>query len=489
MQRKRAGKDLLALLLVLTVGLSACGGGGGAKPASAPDPTPAPSCDVTVLPGGDIQAGINQAIAAGGGVVCLSAGTWTLTSTLTVGSNITLTGSGPGTLIQGPSTVYNWPLISVPTSATPQNVMVSDMVIDGQVPNSVAFDPNNGYANSLGLYFYDSNGPGKNLTISGIEVRNTSEALHAKGFDGVRVSNCYFHDNGVMLSATLGNHNFYLLRDSNVTISNVRVVGSWTGAGLHLRDMTGTTTIKDSTFVGNYRRGIHVQLSGNTTTDIVANNNDISYNGSDVAYLPTYNSLNTNGLDMETITGSVSGNAVVGNSGHGIVSRNGTGLIEGNIATGNTLNSQIDTYSGLTIGSNLAQGPFADGTYRVVLGTGEALSELGSIDRSSTASQAYAAAPFQRWIFKNLGNDEYSIKNVASGLTLAASDSSNDSSIVVATATGADSQIWRAIPAGSNLYRLCPKSAPGICLNGGGSTASMTSYGSFSTEQWKILAP
>lgn len=439
-------------------------------------------------PGSDIQIEVNKAIAAGGGVICLSAGTWTLSSTLKLGSNITLTGAGQATTIQGPSTVYNWELIGLTTPTALQNVTVSNIVIDGRVPASAAFDVNNGYWGALGIYFFASSKTGKNLTISGVEIHHTSEALHAKGFDGVTVADCYFHDNGVMLLPSLGNHNFYLYWDSNVTVSNVRSNNSWAGDGLHLRDITGTATIKDSTFVGNYRLGIHTQLDSNPTTNTVATNNDISYNGSNVIYLSTYDGRNMNGLDVETVTGTVAGNTTVGNLGQGIVSRYGTGAISGNIATGNGINPQIYSY-GLTVGSNLAAGPFADGTYKLVLADGSALSGLGTTSGSSTAALTYTAASSQKWVFTNLGNSEYSIKNAASGLALTASGASSGSSVVVANSAGADNQVWRSVPAVSGSYRLCAKSAPGVCLNASGSTANMTSYASSSAEQWRVLAP
>lgn len=462
------------------------GGAGGGSPRAEP-------CTETVQPGEDIQAAVERVVALGGGVVCLPAGTWTLTSTLTLGSNITLRGAGSKTLIQGPSTVYDWPLINVTTPAALSNVTVSDMTIDGRIPRSAAFDPNSGYQDSMGIFFFASSRTGSNLAISGVEVRNTSEALHAKGFDGVTVSNCYFHDNGIMLSPTLGNHNFYLYWDTNVTISNVRSIGSWAGDGLHLRDITGTTTVKDSTFVGNYRLGIHAQLSGNTTTNTVIANNDISYNGSEVVVLSSYDGRNMNGLDLETVTGSVTANVAVGNTGCGLLSRDGTGNMSGNIALGNRANPQIDSYAGLILDNNSTLGAFSDGAFTLRSRQSGLVLAGGGPDGAAIVQTAPTGVATQKWNLVSIGNDEYTLTNAASQLVLSASgDTSTSGAAVVTTSAAArDDQAWRVIPASPGYYRLCVKSAPGICLDGtelaiDGSAASVTPYGSSGHEQWQL---
>lgn len=86
---------------------------------------------IRVNPGDDIQAAIDEANAAGGGVVSLSAGTHILTNTLTLKSNVTIIGAGKAqtVLLQGPDmkgTGFN-------AEDQPQltNVIIKDLTLRG----------------------------------------------------------------------------------------------------------------------------------------------------------------------------------------------------------------------------------------------------------------------------------------------------------------------------------------------------------------------
>ncbi|WP_211462728.1 right-handed parallel beta-helix repeat-containing protein [Collimonas silvisoli] len=173
-EKMRAAKKFAKQILPITMFLSAAH---------------AQALDLTVSPGQDIQSKVDQVVSSGGGKVTLAAGTWTLTKTLALGNNLILKGQGASILIQGPDTVYNWPLINVTTADAMHDITVDSLVVDGRIPRGVVFDPNNGYHDSLGIFFFATNKTGSRITISNVEVCNTSEGLHVKGVDGLTVKN------------------------------------------------------------------------------------------------------------------------------------------------------------------------------------------------------------------------------------------------------------------------------------------------------------
>jgi len=93
---------------------------------------------LTVEVGGDIQVAIDTAADAGGGEVVLGVGTFEISETLIMASNVTLTGSGYGTVIKLADGA-NVKVISN-TNAAPyvDNVTVRRLAIDGNRTNQTA---------------------------------------------------------------------------------------------------------------------------------------------------------------------------------------------------------------------------------------------------------------------------------------------------------------------------------------------------------------
>jgi parallel beta-helix repeat protein len=468
--------------------------------------------DVTVQPGQSIQSALQSVAAAGGGTVTLAAGVWTLTSSIQIpGSNITLTGQGSATVIKGPSTPYVWNLILVNGQKTLHDITISNLMLDGQVPKSAAFDANNAYSVAGGGLNEAAKGfelvDATNLKILNVEVKNTAEGLATGSINGLTIDRSYFHDNGIMVHGNdgLAWHNAYLWGSTNVAITNSRFLNSWAGDGLHINGPgSNSITVDSSTFVGNYRLGIHAQQ---TPANLTVSNNDLSFNGSTAPGTANYNGLSMNGLDMESTTGSIVGNTAIGNTNEGIVTRSGTGTLSGNTALANSW-WQIDNFGSYTVGANYSVqghgdargvGPIPDGTYRIVSRkSGLVLAPSGAqVDGTLMMQTAYTRATSQLWSFVNLGNGEYEITASSSGLAMDVSGAAawDGANVLLWDYHGAVNQTWRVISTGGQYYRLCPAHAPGSCLGvEGGSMASgakveLWQYEGFTHEQWQILAP
>ncbi|SFV05910.1 RICIN domain-containing protein [Pseudoduganella namucuonensis] len=460
---------------------------------------PAYSLDVTVTPEQDIQTAINTVLNSGGGTVTLAAGTWTLPQSLTLGSNLTLKGTLNGqkaaTVIQGPAAVYSWPLISLVTSNAFANITIKDLVIDGRIPRSVAFDPNNGYFDSYGMYFFAQSANGTNITISNVEVKNTAQGVHAKGITGFTIKDSHFHDNGVMLSNTLGTHNAYLRRVSSVLISNSRFINSWTGDGLHLTVGTGSTII-GSTFVRNYRLGIHVDENA-ANVDVLYN--DISNNGSDLPGTSGYNGAYMSGLGFYATSGRIIGNTVLSNTGIGIVAGTGTGVLENNTALGNRGDqygpTQIGNWARYAESNNYTQanGPILDGYYRIVSkNSGLTMEYYNRINQ-----KPYFGSSNQFWYFTNLGKGQYKIVNQWNGLAMEAmyDPATTEGTVPLTVYGGAQSQIWKMVAANGGYYRLCSEKFPGMCLDVASSSTSsgasiiLKTFLGGDSQLWTVKAP
>lgn len=466
--------------------------------------------NVSVQPGQSIQSAVQTVAAAGGGTVTLGSGVWTLSSSINIpGSNITLTGQGSSTLIQGPSTPYIWNLILV--NGSYQNITISNLVLDGQIPKSEAFDSSNPYSVGTGGINEAAKGMelvnASNLTISNVEVRNTAEGLATGGVNGLNIDRSYFHDNGIMVNGnnSLAWHNVYLWGSTNVSITHSRFLNSWAGDGLHVNGPgSQNITVDNSTFVGNFRLGIHAQQA---PTGITVSNNDLSFNGSTTGGTATYNGQSMSGLDMESTTGSIIGNTAIGNTNEGIITRSGTGSIAGNTSLANSW-WQIDNFGSYTIGANYSVqghgsatgvGPIPDGTYQVVSrSSGLALAPSGSqTDGVSLMQTPYTKSTSQLWSFVNLGNGEYEITAASSRLAMDVSGAgtADGTPAILWDYHAGSNQTWRVISTGGGYYRLCPAHAPGSCLdvaNGStsaGANVDLWQYEGLQSQQWQIAAP
>lgn len=221
---------------------------------------------VNVPLGGDVAAAAGQVDEAGGGIVQLAAGTYHLTSSIPLLSNITIQGQGASTIIQSPATPHGFAMM-VNASEGIGNIVIQNLVLDGNIPPG-AFG--NGLYNGAGIYLVALNNAISPVTISNVEVKNTSIGLLFDGVNNINISNSYIHDN----NPGFFSHNAYFIACTGVSISHSRFDHAHTGDGLHFDFGSSVYTISKSEFNGN--NGIGILDQGNlyeNVQDTTANYN------------------------------------------------------------------------------------------------------------------------------------------------------------------------------------------------------------------------
>lgn len=249
-------------------------------------------------------------------------------------SGVTLNGSGASTRLQGPTSVYDYPLIDSDGTHPQNNMTVENMVLDGRIPASArTTDPNakNPYADAMGILFAAYRANHRNILIKNVEVLNTSMGIHVKGTTGLTLDGVDVHHNGIAFWL----HNVYLRRCSNVTIVRSSMNDSLVGTGLHVAGASQDITIADSDFSGNDSSGMNIQdLPANVT---IQNSRMIGNNGDGISAVGT--SL--------VITGNLARN----NTSAGIHTWTGSGRVDKNTATGNK-SEEFDIHGNFTTNAN-----------------------------------------------------------------------------------------------------------------------------------------
>ncbi len=168
----------------------------------------------TVNPGGSIQAAINAANAAGGGVVLLKAGTHIITGSITLKSKVTLTGEGRARTIlkQGPGMGGN----AFGANGTEANdVVIKDLTLDGTRA---------GGAN--GIYLA---GNTNRIMLQNITLTNWGGmGVHMKRINNIIMDNCVFQYNGAANGLF---HNVYFLHNQNILQSDCDMSNPILGKG------------------------------------------------------------------------------------------------------------------------------------------------------------------------------------------------------------------------------------------------------------------
>jgi fibronectin type 3 domain-containing protein len=229
--------------------------------------------------GGNLAAAVAQISAAGGGTINLAAGTYNLTSTLEIPSNITINGQGSTSILLGPKTPYTWDLIDDSAEGV-SNIVFSNFVIDGNIPRGAYLVTPSGMNNpygGMGINFNAYTYPFVNVTLQNIEVRNASEGIHLALMSGLTLNQVYAHDNVPGSFA----HNVYLVDSTNVTVTHCRFDNAHAGDGLHFDFGGSNYLVTKSEFNGNIGYGILSQspTTGATIQDSIFNFNQL--NGDD----------------------------------------------------------------------------------------------------------------------------------------------------------------------------------------------------------------
>lgn len=275
-----------------------------------------------------INAALSAASSAGGGVVYLTEGTFTVDGSISVPNNVTLVGSGDATLIQlatsGLASTVN-AIVNTDTT-TGNNVGIMNLKLDGQ--KAV-----NSTGSKVGIY------------ISGAGSGTGASAVRGATIQNVTVVN--FHSEGIYLNAS-----------SNSSVAQSRALGD--DYGIYLNSTT-YSSVMQSTAQGNVQHGLGLN---NSSTNNNLSENLMQYNtnsGITLTNSSTFNvisgnnaSHNTNeGIWVSSTDNTIENNLLSYNSGNGLRLNSANQ----SVATGNKINnnSQYGIYlnsSHVTVSSN-----------------------------------------------------------------------------------------------------------------------------------------
>ncbi len=252
--------------------------------------------------GGDVVGAVNQVAAAGGGTVNLAAGTYMLTQSIPMFSNITLNGAGSSTVIMAPATPHAFPIIYNVAEGI-GNIVISNLVLDGNIPRG-AFLPGQGNPyNGAGIYLFAYTYTIQPVTLNNVEVRNTSIGLLFGTTNNITITHSYIHGNNPGGFA----HNAYFVNCSGVNIDHSRFDASLTGDGLHFDFGSSVYNITKSEFSNNQGEGVLDQGGSNisiTQTAFNGNANDGLNTGSQSANFSQLIANDNNGFGYNNGGGS-----------------------------------------------------------------------------------------------------------------------------------------------------------------------------------------
>lgn len=263
-----------------------------------------------VLTGTADQTLINTALtAAAGGTVYILGGTVSVTGSISMPNNTTLSGAGAGTIITVPNAQngsYN--IITNTDTTTGTQVNIRDLFLDGNSSNQTS-------GNMVGIYF---NGMGTGITRNGGKI-NSVIIQNLKSGTGISLASS---SNNTITNSTVraGTYGISLSGSTNNTISNDNIT-STTSRGISLAASSNTNTIANNT-IQNSLEGIYITASsGNTVTG----NNAQSSSDTGI-YLTSASTNNT-----------VTGNTVQASGSDGyVVSSSDSNTLTGNISQGNS---------------------------------------------------------------------------------------------------------------------------------------------------------
>lgn len=266
-----------------------------------------PAGAIKVEPGQSVQDALNSA-AAVGKVVWLAPGIHTLSASLQIPSNTSISGAGLETILfLDPSSSSRDVIINAGDDM--QNVQISDLIIEAGRKTETGTDPNSGRSyrggyNRGGILFRAS-GPGKmkRILLTRITVRNaTYNGISISGADEVRIQQCDLSENGGnAIPGPRLQHNLLLNHCNQIAIENNRMVTSPYGSGLcvdHCAEVkierneisrnayhgiqvmeSNMIKIKDNFIEGNDMNGIRLEWLAMGCSQIKISGNVIQFNG------------------------------------------------------------------------------------------------------------------------------------------------------------------------------------------------------------------
>lgn len=263
----------------------------------------------------DIQTAIN-ALPAGGGVVYVKEGTYTLTETLVINkSNVALLGAGAAAIIKLGADVDDHVITLGDNATIRTSLLIADLLVDGNKANNAG--------NIDGIFLA---GKIEDSKITGCWVKDCDQ-------HGIRThSNC--NRNIITENTCVGNDDYgiYIINSSEPNIVSNNSCNSNGNSGIVLLTTTGPVFATGNICTQNTVNGI--SLSCNSST---INNNICTGNTEDGIYLNA------------GIRNSIIGNSCKGNGHHGIEIRSASwNTLVGNTCTQNS-QTTANTYDGIRL--------------------------------------------------------------------------------------------------------------------------------------------
>lgn len=237
--------------------------------------------DVTVNPGGNIQAALDQVGNAGGGNVYVNYGTYNISTTLTVPNNVQLWGKGTSRPVIKLAAHANKQVIknkSIPFN----NCKVNYLLVDGGLSNADL--DGNLYNNTLGIDLSDQHTTttSQNSLAVNCYVQNCSMGINFGRTHGCTIDTCTVNNcGGAPSGSTPGLHNLYISTVDNCLIKYLTSTYCRSGIGLKLTDFYGDQSeasiiVQNCNLNNNKDRG----LAAYDLSNLEVRNNTCNNNGS-----------------------------------------------------------------------------------------------------------------------------------------------------------------------------------------------------------------
>jgi Carbohydrate binding domain len=278
-----------------------------------------------VASGCSAQTAINNAISAlpaNGGVVYLRDGTYIVSGSINVPSNVTLTGVGANTIIELENSIASSTDL-IASSGTPTRVNISNLKIDGNKANQ------SGALNDHGINMAAGT-PG--VSIDKVQIVNVYNNSVNTGAINITSGQANITNSYVTGSSGDG---VYSSSSSPVDISNT-VSDSNGGNGFNIS--SGNATLIGDAATSNTSQGFRVSGSNDTLSGDVAKSNS------------------SNGFYISGTNTTVSGSTAISNSNDGYSINNSYDTLSGDNATSNTASGlSVDSGSFANLTGNVSE--------------------------------------------------------------------------------------------------------------------------------------
>lgn len=324
------------------------------------DPTYGATGDGIADDTAEIQAAINAVSALGGGTVLIPEGTYLVSTTLSVPSNVTIQGLGPASIIK---TADSANVSTITLAASSSNITLADLRIDGNRANQ-----------SSSVHCVTLTGATTNLVIENCDIGSArGHNLHLNGqanghLTACRVANSYIRDSG--LSA------LYVRGTDGFTLTNNRIAswGQVTAATPGITLNAGFVTCTNLAITGNsFKNTVGTQFAIESTGSLSTPCDGLTVSG---------NTFDGGALDASGISGyfyrsSFTGNAHMNGGGNW---RSGYEIVGEDITvTGNTIeDGQIKVLNQATVGATVKNIAIAGNYVTNAISNGEGISLGGT---------------------------------------------------------------------------------------------------------------